>query len=142
MKTFGIAYLQNGSLIVQKNDTLSAIAKKLTGDANNYHTIAAINGIKDPNKIYVGQKLIIPKKFNRPLKKEEIPTKNKTIIIDNYSPNYNYIIEEDKIYYSKKGKDHWVDISDNEIARKNLYNFIGNKYDFKGYEDHEKNNKR
>lgn len=138
MTIYGIPYLQKGSLIVQQNDTLSAIAKRATGDANNYHTIAAINGIKDPDKINVGQKLVIPKKFNKPLKKEEIPTKNKTIVIDNYSPNYDYIIEEDKIYYSRKGKNHWVDISDNEIARKNLYNFIGDKYNFKGYEDHEK----
>lgn len=34
----------------------------------------------------------------------QIPTKNKIIIIDNYSPNYNYIVEDDKIYYAKKRK--------------------------------------
>lgn len=123
---------------VQPNDTLSQIAYKLTGNANNYHTLAVINGLDNADIIKVGQELIIPKKFNKPLKKEEIPTKNETRIIDNYSPSYNYIIEDDKIYYSRKGNDHWVDISDNDKARKNLYDFIGNRYDFKGYKDNEK----
>lgn len=80
----------------------------------------------------------IPLKFDRPLKLEEIPTQNKLQIIDNYSPKYNYIVEEDKIYYAQKGRDHWVDISDNEVARTNLYNFLGNKYDFRGYNSGEK----
>ena len=71
-------------------------------------------------------------------KYSEIPTKNKLQIIDNFSPNYNYIIEGDKIYYAKKGNDHWVDISNNNTARKNLFNFIGDKYDFRGYEDGER----
>lgn len=71
------------------------------------------------------------------MKLNQIPTKNKLIIIDNYSPNYNYIIEGDKIYYAKKGNDHWVDISHNNTARKNLFTFINNKYNFKGYEDGE-----
>lgn len=122
---------------VQPNDTLSTIAKRLTGDANNYNTIAAVNGIDDVNKIYVGDKLTIPTKFNTPLKQSEIPTKNRVNVIDNFSPNYNYIIEGDKIYYSRKGNDHWVDISDNDKARTNLFNFIGNKYNFRGYEDNE-----
>ena len=49
------------------------------------------------------------------------------------------IFYEDKIYYSRKNRDHWVDISDNETARKNLYNFVGHKYNFRGYEDEESN---
>lgn len=128
--------MQQKLITVAPNDTLSHIAKRHGVD---YHTIAAINNIKDVDKIYVGQKLAIPVKFNKPLKKAEIPTSNKTIVIDNYSPNYNYIVENDKIYYSRKDRDHWVDISDNETARKNLYDFIGTKYNFKGYEDDEKN---
>lgn len=124
--------------IVQKGDTLSTIAQKLTGTWKNYNTIAAVNGIQDVDKIQEGQELLIPTKYNEPLRFEDIPTKNKKIIIDNFSPNFNYIIEGDKIYYSKKGNDHWVDISDNDKARKNLFDFIGNKYDFRGYEDGEK----
>jgi hypothetical protein len=35
-----------------------------------------------------------------------IPTKNKLIKIDNYSPTYDYIIEGDKVYYARKGRDY------------------------------------
>ena len=80
----------------------------------------------------------IPYKFDKPLKLEDIPTQNRVYIIDNYSPKYNYIVEGDKIYYARKGKNYWVDISDNNTARTNLYNFLGNRYDFRGYEDGEK----
>lgn len=80
----------------------------------------------------------IPLKFDRPLKIEEIPTQNQVRVIDNYSPNYDYIVEGDKMYYALKGKNHWVDISDNDKARANLYNFLGTRYDFRGYEDGER----
>lgn len=74
-----------------------------------------------------------------PLKLSQIPTKNKLIIIDNYSPTFDYIVEDDKIYYSKKGNnDYWVDISENDKARENLYKFLNDKYDFRGYDDREK----
>lgn len=123
---------------VQPGDTLSGISKRLTGKASNYMQLAAANKIEDADKILVGQKLVIPEKFDRPLKKSEIPTNNRLSVIDNYSPNYDYIVENDKIYYSRKGADHWVDISDNAVARANLYKFLGDKYKFRGYEDDEK----
>lgn len=44
---------------VKKGDTLSSIAKKLTGSATNYMAIANQNNISNPNKIIVGQKLVI-----------------------------------------------------------------------------------
>lgn len=66
-----------------------------------------------------------------------IPTKNKVVVIDDYSPNYNYIIEGDKVYYARKGRDYWVDISDNDTARQNLLKHL-NQYDFKGYDDNER----
>lgn len=84
------------------------------------------------------QKMNIPVKFDKPLKLSEIPTNNRVNVIDNYSNNYNYIVEGDKIYYAKKGNDYWVDISDNDTARRNLFNFISQRYDFKGYEDDER----
>lgn len=43
---------------VKKGDTLSAIAKKY---GTTYKKIASDNGIANPNKIYVGQKLVIKK---------------------------------------------------------------------------------
>lgn len=125
--------------IIQRGDTLSTIAKQTTGDIKRYLEIAALNKISNPDLIYEGQEIIIPDKFDKPLTFEQIPTKNKKQIIDNYSPNYNYLVEGDKIYYSRKGhNDYWVDISDNDVARKNLYNFLNDKYNFKGYEDNEK----
>lgn len=124
--------------IVQPGDTLSSIAQRITGKASNYKYLAAASNIDDPNKIYPNQKITIPDKFSTPLKKEEIPTNNEIHVIDNYSPNFNYIVENDKIYYSKKGNNYWVDISDNDVARKNLYNFLEDNYNFRGYNDDEK----
>lgn len=45
--------------IVKKGDTLMAIAKKFTGSSANYIAIANQNKIKNPNLIYIGQKLVI-----------------------------------------------------------------------------------
>lgn len=44
---------------VKSGDTLSQIAKRLTGDSANYKAIANQNGISNPGKITVGQKLVI-----------------------------------------------------------------------------------
>lgn len=44
---------------VKKGDTLMAIAKRETGNSANYKAIANQNKISNPNKIYVGQKLVI-----------------------------------------------------------------------------------
>lgn len=125
--------------VVQKGDTLGAISKKFSGNAKDYLQLANANNITNPDLIRVGQEIVIPEKFDRPLKFDELPTKNRISIIDDYSPHYNYIVEGDKIYYSRKGhNDYWVDISDNEVARKNLFNHIGSKYNYKGYEDNER----
>ncbi len=48
--------------IIQKGDTLSAIARQFYGKANDYPRIFEANRevIKDPNKIFPGQKIRIP----------------------------------------------------------------------------------
>ena len=48
---------------VKSGDTLSGIAKKLLGNANRYMEIFNANKdqLSDPDKIKVGQKLVIPK---------------------------------------------------------------------------------
>ena len=43
-----------------RGDTLSAIAKRFYGHANEYHKIAEANGIANPNLIHPGQVLTIP----------------------------------------------------------------------------------
>jgi nucleoid-associated protein YgaU len=49
--------------IVQKGDSLSKIAKKYYGDMNQWKKIFEANKekIKDPDKIQIGQTLVIPK---------------------------------------------------------------------------------
>lgn len=47
------------SYVVKQGDTLWLIAKKLTGDGSNYKAIAKKNNITDPNKLSVGQRLVI-----------------------------------------------------------------------------------
>ena len=48
--------------VIQSGDTLSSIAKKFLGNASAYPKIFEANRevIKDPDKIYVGQKIRIP----------------------------------------------------------------------------------
>lgn len=45
---------------VKKGDTLWAIAQKYYGNGNRYPEIAKANGISNPDRISVGQKLLIP----------------------------------------------------------------------------------
>jgi nucleoid-associated protein YgaU len=45
---------------VQAGDNLSKISKYFYGDANKYPAIATANNLADPDKIKVGQKLVIP----------------------------------------------------------------------------------
>lgn len=59
---------KNTVYIVKKNDTLSGIAKKY---GTTYQALAEYNNIKNPNVIYVGQKIIIPKTQEKPVSKHE-----------------------------------------------------------------------
>lgn len=56
--------LQETARIIQKGDTLSKIAKQFYGDANAYQQIFEANKevIQNPDKIFPGQKIRIPKK--------------------------------------------------------------------------------
>lgn len=47
-------------VVVEKGDTLSGIAYRY-GNGKTYKQLAAINGIPDPNKIYIGQKIYLSK---------------------------------------------------------------------------------
>jgi LysM repeat protein len=53
----------HGYYTVKSGDTLSGIAKKLLGSASRYTDIFNANNdqLSDPDKIKVGQKLVIPK---------------------------------------------------------------------------------
>jgi nucleoid-associated protein YgaU len=45
---------------VRPGDNLSKISKQFYGDSNKYMTIAQANNLQDPDKIKVGQELVIP----------------------------------------------------------------------------------
>lgn len=45
---------------VKDGENLSRISKHFYGSPNNYQKIAAANGLDNPDKIRVGQKLVIP----------------------------------------------------------------------------------
>jgi nucleoid-associated protein YgaU len=45
---------------VQPGDNLSKISKRFYGDPNKYPQIVKANNIEDPDKIKVGQQLVIP----------------------------------------------------------------------------------
>jgi LysM repeat protein len=48
------------SYVVKRGDTLARIAKNELGDARLYQQIADLNGLRDPGRIAVGQRLEIP----------------------------------------------------------------------------------
>lgn len=50
--------------IVKRGDTLRKIAKARLGDAGLYLRIAEFNGMRDPNRLAVGQRLEIPSRRN------------------------------------------------------------------------------
>ena len=95
---------------VQPGDTLSGISQRFTGRASNYMDIAASNNIEDANKIYAGQKIVIPYKFDKPLKRAEITTDNNTVVI----VTHNALIAEvaDRVIRLKNGQ-----IESNEVNK-------------------------
>lgn len=50
----------NQTYTVKSGDNLGKISKQFYGDASKYLTIAKANNLEDPDKIKVGQELIIP----------------------------------------------------------------------------------
>ena len=97
--------------IIKSGDTLGTIAKALLGDSSRYVDILKSNNIEDPNKIFVGQILNIPKKEN--IEKSEDTS--------NSSNNFtNYIVKAgDNL--SKIAREHNQDL--NALIR---YNNISN----------------
>lgn len=59
---------------IQSGDSLSTIAKKLTGKASNYRLIADLNDIDNPDIIKVGDTLTIPEYLLSPTHQQPIHT--------------------------------------------------------------------
>lgn len=50
------------SYMLEKGDKLWTLAKERTGDARNWKMLAALNGIEDPDTVYAGDTLLVPRK--------------------------------------------------------------------------------
>lgn len=123
--------IDNTKYIIQPGDTLSKLSQiyKISQDE-----LAKLNNIQDPNKIFAGKTLDIPKQYTEELQLKNIPQSHHPHrVINNFSPNYDYLVQGDKLYYKVKKGEYWADISANTKAKKNIYEFLKSKYDLKGY---------
>ena len=81
---------------IKKGDTLSKIAKQYTGNALRYNEIAKLSNIKNPDKIEIGQDIIIPQKFLDTIKDTNLPelvvtgNKNNRLVDKIKAPNVKY----------------------------------------------------
>jgi len=87
--------------LIKKGDTLRKIAKKELDDANLFTLIADYNGIRDPERIFVGQRLEIPtKKEIQPLSPPTIPGLDITppngldAIVETFGNIFDYIRDD------------------------------------------------
>ena len=81
---------------VKKGDTLSKIAKNYTGNALRYDEIAKLSNIKNPDRLEIGQDIIIPQKFLDTIKDTNLPelvvtgNKNNRFVDRIKAPNIKY----------------------------------------------------
>ncbi|MBI2998137.1 MAG: M15 family metallopeptidase [Deltaproteobacteria bacterium] len=86
---------------IKKGDTLRKIAKAELGDANLYTVLAGYNGIRDPERIFVGQRIEIPgKKETQPPSPRTIsgfdlaPPHGLDAILDSFGDIFDYIRDD------------------------------------------------
>ena len=81
---------------VKKGDTLSKIAKQYTGNALRYDEIAKLSNIKNPDRLEIGQDIIIPQKFLDTIKDTNLPelvvtgNKNNRLVDKIKAPNVKH----------------------------------------------------
>ena len=81
---------------VKKGDTLSKIAKQYTGNALRYDEIAKLSNIKNPDRLEIGQDIIIPQKFLDTIKDTNLPelvvtgNKNNKLVNKIKAPNIKH----------------------------------------------------
>lgn len=66
--------------VIGENETLWVLAKMLTGNANNWRTLAEINGLDENGAVYVGQKIRIPGNLKRVPLDSDAPAAENTVI--------------------------------------------------------------
>ena len=97
---------------IKYGDTLWAISRKATGRGINYKLIAELNDIEDPNNVPIGTELYIPDKNTNRVSTKDLEEGDGFIEMDEYSPDYDYAVKGNSVYYRMKGTDVWSDISD------------------------------
>ena len=97
---------------IKYGDTLWAISRRATGRGINYKLIAELNDIEDPNNVPIGTELYIPDKNTNRVSTKDLEEGDGFIEMDEYSPDYDYAVKGNSVYYRMKGTDVWSDISD------------------------------
>lgn len=62
MKRYPLGRARIPAHIVEEGETLTGIARRELGDVRLYSEIARVNKIRDPNMIYAGDILILPRR--------------------------------------------------------------------------------
>lgn len=109
---------------IKQGDTLWAISRKATGRGINYKLIAELNDIEDPNNVPIGTELYIPDKNTNRVSTKDLEEGNGFIEMDEYSPDYDYAVKGNSVYYRMKGTDVWSDISDAPGIKDRFRNYI------------------
>lgn len=109
---------------IKYGDTLWAISRKATGQGINYKLIAELNDIEDPNNVPIGTELYVPDKNTNRVSTKDLEEGNGFIEMDEYSPDYDYAVKGNSVYYRTKGTDVWNDISDAPGIRDRFKEYI------------------
>lgn len=109
---------------IKYGDTLWAISRNSTGKGINYKLIAELNGLEDPNNVPIGTELYVPDKNTEKVSTKDLEEGNGFIEMDEYSPDYDYAVKGDSVYYRQKGDDTWSNISDAPGIRERFRDYI------------------
>lgn len=83
-----VAGVAGTTYVVQRGDTLSAIAKKFYGDESQWRLIATANRISNPNALVIGMKLSIPPQEGVPAEAPAAPTAPPDAVVTDGSATY------------------------------------------------------
>ncbi len=115
---------------IKRGDTLSKIAREYTGNAMRYNELVKLNNIANPDRIEVGQDIIIPTSFTNTIKNNELPEvvvtghkreKKNRLKLSLEEPNFNRPEQANSLYVAP------ILNSTKSIEELNAPNFIESK---------------
>ena len=86
--------------VVKNGDTLGRIAELYYGNAGYWEQLASYNHMKDPNELYIGQRILLPKTL--PMILDYVPYNCNPTYVEPTTPTVN-IYPEDTTYTVKSG---------------------------------------